>query len=94
MEVIDAAGHEFSDEVSALSSGLEVESADASQGGDNEEVGNGIALGCVMVRVFMRELARRLARFATETILTEGQSGFRIYSRCSNLWLVLMGVCE
>ena len=60
------------------------------------EVGNyrRIALGCSMVKVFMRVMARRFGRFAEDRILTEAQGGFRSHRRCSDSWLVLRGVCE
>ena len=64
--------------------------------GDNEEVGNykGIALGCSMVKVFMRVMVTRLGRFAEDRILTEAQGGFRSHKGCSDQWLVLRDVCE
>ena len=64
--------------------------------GDNEEVGNysGIALGCNIVKVFLRMVAWRLGRFAEDKILMEAQGGFSSHRRCSDQWLVLRGVCE
>ena len=52
----------------------------------------GVTLGCSVAKVFMREMARRLGRFAEDRILTEAQGGFRSHKRCSDQWLVLRGV--
>ena len=64
--------------------------------GDVEQVGNyrGIALGCNVVKLLVRVLARRLKRFAKDRILTEVQGGFKSGRRCSDQWLVLRGVCQ
>ena len=53
---------------------------------DNGEVGNyrGITLGCSVVKVFIRVLARRLGRFAEDRILMEAQGGFRSHTRYSD----------
>ena len=52
--------------------------------GDVEQVGNyRITLGCSVVKVFVRVLARRLGRFTEDRILTEAQGGFRSGS-CSD----------
>ena len=61
-----------------------------------EQVRNygGIALGCSVVKVFVRVLVRRLEKFAEDRILTEMQGGFRSGRRCSDQWLMLRGVCE
>ena len=63
---------------------------------DVEQLGSwsGIALGCSVVKVFMRVLARRLGRFAEDRTLTQAQGGFRSGRRCSDQRLVLRDVCE
>ena len=45
-----------------------------------------------MAKVFIRVMARRLGRFAEDKILTEAQGGFRSHRRCSDQWLVVVGV--
>ena len=54
--------------------------------GKNEELGNysGIALGCNIVKVFLRVIAWRLGRFAEDRILTEAQGRFSSHRRCSD----------
>ena len=39
-------------------------------------------------------MVSRLGRFAEDRILTEAPVGSRDHKRCSDQWLVLMGVCE
>ena len=40
-----------------------------------------------MAKVFMKEMATRLERYAEDRILTEAQGGFRSHMSCSNQWL-------
>ena len=51
-----------------------------------EQVGNyrGITLGCSVVKVFVRVLAKKLGRFPENRILTEAQGGFGSGWRCSD----------
>ena len=53
--------------------------------GDVEQVGNyrGVALGCSVVKVFVRVLAKKLGRFAENRILTGAQGVFGSGWRCS-----------
>ena len=53
-----------------------------------------IALGCSVVKVFVRVLARRFGGFAEDRILTKVQEGFRSGRRWLDQWLVLRGVCK
>ena len=59
--------------------------------GDYAVVGNyrRIALGCSVVKVFMRVMPRRLGWFAEDRIFTEAQKEFRSHRRDLDRWLVL-----
>ena len=46
-----------------------------------------------MAKIFMRVMVSRLERFPGDRILTESEGGFRSHKRCSDLCLVLRGVC-
>ena len=90
----DVADDEWVDEERVLSVRPEEKSTGTlHKDGDVEQADNyrGIALGCSVVKVFVRVLARRMGRFSEDWILIEAQGGFRSGRRCSDQWLVLRG---